>query len=73
MRNRINLLALLVIVAGGAVVARPTPANATLAPGTSTSELFGSCCSASINGVVIAYCCSMTGCAISKGICVPIT
>lgn len=71
MRKRINLLALLVIVAGGAVMARPTPASATLAPGTTIEEQFGSCCTASINGVVVARCCSLTGCQIVQGHCNP--
>lgn len=73
MRKRINLLALLVIAAGGALVARPTPASATLAPGTTVGELFGSCCWASINGVRVSQCCSLTGCAINKGACIPLS
>ncbi|HET7464428.1 MAG TPA: hypothetical protein VFJ82_24425 [Longimicrobium sp.] len=71
MRNRINLLALLVVVAGGAVIARPTPASATLAPGTTLEEQFGSCCSATINGTRVAYCCSLHGCQITQGRCLP--
>jgi len=71
MRKRINLLALLVIAAGGAVIAHPTPASATLAPGTTIEEQFGSCCSAWINGTKVAFCCSLTGCQITRGQCTP--
>ena len=70
MRKRINLLALVVIVAGGTVMARPTPASATMAPGT-IAEQFGSCCSATINGTRVAYCCSLTGCQITQNRCIP--
>lgn len=76
MRNRINLLALVVIAAGGALFARPAPANATyLDPWRGTGEST-SCCTKHVGGWwgrdEIA-CCSSSGCFIaSDGKCLPL-
>ncbi|HET7232146.1 MAG TPA: hypothetical protein VFJ16_19220 [Longimicrobium sp.] len=71
MRNRINLLALLVIVGGGAVVARPQKASATYYnPWTMTQ----SCCYAkNALGDIISQCCSVGGCLITFNRCDPWT
>jgi len=70
MRRRINLLALLVIAAGGAAIAGPTPASATyLNPWTNTE----SCCKAFDGwGRVVQQCCSNSGCYITYGRCLPL-
>jgi hypothetical protein len=67
MRRRINLLALVVVAAGGSIMSRPAPASATYYNPV-TQNL--SCCSAvSINGTRIAGCCGAGGCYIKFGIC----
>lgn len=74
MRKRINLLALVVIAAGAAVVARPAPAEATYYnPWTGGSG--ESCCSAiSVFGRVLVQCCSPNGCTINtQGRCAPMS
>ena len=73
MRKRINLLALLVIAAGGAVFARPAPAGATYYNPWTAGES-GSCCSATnVFGRVVVQCCSATGCTINtQGRCAPL-
>lgn len=69
MRKRINLLALLVIAAGGAVVARPAPAGATYHNPWRVPE---SCCRAfDTFGNVVTSCCSTGGCLITAGRCMP--
>lgn len=73
MRKRINLLALLVIAGGGALLGHPTPASATMAPGTSIGEQFGSCCYKYDGTVRVAYCCSVGGCAITAVRCAPLS
>jgi len=70
MRRRINLLALLVIAAGGAVIAGPTPASATY-----INPLGGmqSCCTAYDGyGRIVQRCCSNNGCVITYGRCLPL-
>jgi hypothetical protein len=69
MRRRINLFALLVIAAGGAVSARPAPLAATWF---NPARQFGSCCEAfDPFGHKIMNCCSATGCAITRNGCFP--
>lgn len=73
MRKRINLLALLVIAAGGAVFARPAPANATYYnPWTGSGQ---SCCAAyNVFGRTLVQCCSANGCSINtQGRCMPLS
>lgn len=73
MRKRINLFALLVIAAGGAVFAGPEPAGATYYnPWTSGTN--NSCCRAyNVFGRVIVECCSPSGCSINtQGRCAPL-
>ncbi|HEU4562505.1 MAG TPA: hypothetical protein VFS20_32040 [Longimicrobium sp.] len=72
MRKRINLLALLVIAAGGAVFARPEPANATYYNPWTGGQ---SCCSATnVFGRVVVQCCSPMGCSINtQGRCAPLS
>lgn len=68
MAKRINLLALLVIAAGGAVFARP--ASATYINPLGTVE---SCCTLYDGyGRIIARCCSSSGCMITKYMCLPL-
>jgi hypothetical protein len=66
MRRHINLLALLVIVAGGAVIARPTPASATyINPWDQKS-----CCRAMDPwGKEVGGCCGASGCYINSTGC----
>ena len=73
MRKRINLLALLVIAAGGAVATRPVAASATYY-NPWTSGAGESCCRAyNVFGRVVQECCSPTGCAINtQGRCTPV-
>lgn len=67
MRRRLNLLALAVVAAGGAVLARPAPLQATyLDP----RMIFQSCCEATSGfGQVIYRCCSATGCVVTAAGC----
>lgn len=68
MRKRINLLALLVIAGGGALVGRPTPASATYYNPWTMGQ---SCCAAyDVFGGVVQRCCSSTGCLITAGKCI---
>lgn len=74
MSRRINLLSLLVIAAGGAVAARPTPAGATmpLNPWTRPVSTPESCCTAyTAYGHETTRCCSNGGCLITFGKCTP--
>jgi len=68
MRKRINLLALMVIAAGGAIIAKPAPAGATyIDPWGDTNR---SCCSAVDSfGRRIGECCNSGGCSITYGKC----
>ncbi|HYH82454.1 MAG TPA: hypothetical protein VEX86_21865 [Longimicrobium sp.] len=71
MAKRINLLALLVIAAGGAVLARPAPASATYYDPWRTH--IESCCTAYDGwGRTVQQCCSNNGCYITKGLCTPL-
>ena len=67
MRRRLNLLALAVVAAGGAVLARPAPLAATYHD---PKLLLQSCCEAtSAFGSVIYRCCSYTGCVVNASGC----
>ena len=71
MAKRINLLSLLVIAAGGAVLARPAPASATYYDPWGTH--IESCCTAYDGyGRVLSQCCSSTGCWITRYQCLPL-
>jgi hypothetical protein len=70
MRKRLNLLALAVVAAGGAMLARPASLGATYFD---PKLLLQSCCEASGPfGSVIYRCCSYTGCVVTARGCAPL-
>ena len=70
MRRRLNLLALAVVAAGGAVLARPASLRATYFD---PKLLLQSCCEAKNPfGTLIYRCCSYTGCVVNENGCGPL-
>lgn len=70
MRKRLNLFALAVVAAGGALLARPAPATATYFD---PRLLLQSCCEATGPfGATIYRCCTLTGCMVNANGCVPL-
>jgi hypothetical protein len=57
MRNRIRVLAMTVVAAGGATLATPRPAEATYVPPPGNS-----CCCQVVYGRCVMRCCSPLGC-----------
>jgi len=69
MRNRLNLFALAVVAAGGAL-ARPAPLAATYFD---PRLLLQSCCEATGPfGTTIYRCCTFTGCMVNANGCMPL-
>lgn len=70
MRKRLNLFALAVVAAGGAVLARPDALRATYFD---PRLLLQSCCEATGPfGATIYRCCSMSGCIVTANGCAPL-
>lgn len=70
MRKRLNLFALAVVAAGGALAARPVPLAATFVD---PRLLLQSCCEAiGPFGVTIYRCCSLNGCMVNANGCAPL-
>ena len=70
MRRRLNLLALAVVAAGGAILARPASLGATYVD---PKLLLQSCCEAiGPFGTTIYRCCSVNGCVVTMHGCAPL-
>ena len=70
MRRRLNLLALAVAAAGGAVLARPAPLQATYHD---PRAILQSCCTGTNSfGHEIYRCCTLTGCIVTAAGCRPL-
>lgn len=64
MRNRIRILAMAVVAAGGAVLATPTPAEATYKPPPPQA-----CCCMMVDGRCVTKCCFAIGCTVNADGC----